>query len=55
MCGGVVRRQAFEHAKLIQGKPNKTKEKSLDFLVFLWSFRGFSMGYGESKTKNLFP
>jgi hypothetical protein len=27
--GGVVGRQAFEHAKFIQEKPNKTKKKSL--------------------------
>ena len=30
-------------------KPNKSKQKSLDFLEFLWPIRGFSMGYGESK------
>ena len=47
--GGVIGRQAFEHANLIQAKPNKTKQKSLDFLGFLWSNRDFSMGYGESK------
>ncbi len=47
--GGVVGRQAFEHAKLIQAKPNKTKQKSLDFLGFLRPNRDFSMGYGESK------
>jgi hypothetical protein len=29
------------------------KQKSLDFLVFLWPNRYFSMGYGESKQKNL--
>ena len=46
---GVVRRQAFEHAKFIQAKPNKTKRKSLDFLGFLWPNWDFSMGYGESK------
>jgi hypothetical protein len=47
--GGVVGRQTFKHAKLIQAKPNKTKQKSLDFLGFFWPIRGFSMGYGESK------
>jgi hypothetical protein len=47
--GGVIRRQAFQHAKTIQAKPNKTKQKSLDFLGFLWPNRAFSMGYGESK------
>jgi hypothetical protein len=35
-----------------QGKPNKTKEISLDFLVFPWSNRDFSKGYSESKQKN---
>jgi hypothetical protein len=41
----------LEHSrsKFIQAKPNKTKQKSLDLLGFLWSNRGFSMGYGESK------
>jgi hypothetical protein len=33
----------------MQAKTNKTKEKSLVFLGFLWPIRGFSMGYGESK------
>jgi hypothetical protein len=32
-----------------QGKPNKTKQISLDFLLFPWPNRDFSMGYGESK------
>jgi hypothetical protein len=27
----------------------------LDFLVFLWPNRDFSMGYAESKQKNLVP
>ena len=36
----------------MQGNPRKTKEKSLDFLGFLWSNRDFSMGYDESKQKN---
>jgi hypothetical protein len=44
-CGG---RSALA-AEQIQGKPNKTKEKSLDFLGFPWPNRGFSMGYSESK------
>jgi hypothetical protein len=38
--------------QIIQGK---TKEKGLDFLGFLWPNPAFSMGYGESKQKNLFP
>jgi hypothetical protein len=37
----------------MQGNPRKSKEKSLDFLGFLWRNQGFSMGYGESKQKNL--
>jgi hypothetical protein len=37
----------------MQGNPNKSKEKSLDFLGFFWPIRGFSIGYGESKQKNL--
>jgi hypothetical protein len=36
-------------AKKKQENPNKTKEKSLDFLVFPWPNRSFSKGYGESK------
>jgi hypothetical protein len=52
-CG--ARREGAAHArdaaKLIQGKPNKSKEKSLDFLGFLWPNWAFSMGYGESKKK----
>jgi hypothetical protein len=32
-----------------QGKPNKTKEISLDSLVFPWPNLDFSKGYGESK------
>jgi hypothetical protein len=47
--GGVIRGQAFKHAKFIQAKPNKTKQKSFDFLGFPWPNRDFSMGYGESK------
>jgi hypothetical protein len=35
-----------------QGKPNETKEISLDFLFFLWSNWVFSNGYSESKREN---
>jgi hypothetical protein len=31
---------------------NKTKQKSLHFLGFLWSKRGFSGGYGGKNKKN---
>jgi hypothetical protein len=52
-CG--ARREGPAHArdtaKSIQGKPNKTKEKSLFFLGFLLPNRAFSMGYGKSKEK----
>jgi hypothetical protein len=33
-------------------KPNKTKQKSLDFLGFIRPNRDFSMGYGESSKKS---
>jgi hypothetical protein len=33
----------------IQTKPNKSKEKSLVFLGFLWPNSNFSKGYSESK------
>src|ERR1700722_10488570 len=33
--------------------PRKTKQKGLHFLGFLWWNRDFSMGYSESKQKNL--
>jgi hypothetical protein len=36
-------------SKEMQGNPNKTKEISLDSLVFPWPDRGFSKRYGESK------
>jgi hypothetical protein len=36
-------------ASWMQGKPRKTKEKSLHFLGFPWSNWDFSKGYGESK------
>jgi hypothetical protein len=32
--------------------PRKTKEKSLDFLGFLWSNLDFSIGYSGNKRKN---
>jgi hypothetical protein len=38
-----------------QGKPNKTKEISLDFLVFPWPILRFSKSYGESKEKISVP
>jgi hypothetical protein len=36
-------------ANFVQINPNKTKQKSLDFLGFIRPNRGFSTGYGESK------
>src|ERR1700674_4919213 len=36
-------------ASAVQVNPRKNKEKSLDFLAFLWPIRGFSKGYRESK------
>jgi hypothetical protein len=36
-------------AKEMQEKPNKTKEISLDFLVFPWPNLDFSKGYSETK------
>jgi hypothetical protein len=33
----------------MQANANKTKEKGLDFLGFLWPNSDFSMGYSESK------
>jgi hypothetical protein len=36
-------------ASWVQGKPRKTKEKSLHFLGFSWPNLDFSKGYGESK------
>jgi hypothetical protein len=36
-------------ANSIQINPNKSKQKSLDFLGFIRPNRDFSMGYGESK------
>jgi hypothetical protein len=35
----------------LQANPNKTKQKSLDFLGFLWPNRDFSEGYGEKNKK----
>jgi hypothetical protein len=37
-------------SKEIQTNPNKSKENSLAFFGFIWWNRGFSMGYGESKS-----
>jgi hypothetical protein len=50
---GDARRSAHRpsFSKLIQANPNKTKEKGLDFLGFLWWNLDFSKGYGESKQK----
>jgi hypothetical protein len=45
-------RAEAQSAKLLSGrqtKPNKSKEKGLDFLGFLWPNWDFSKGYGESK------
>jgi hypothetical protein len=39
----------------MQDNPNKNKEKSLDFLGFVWPNRGFSMGYKEKNKKNPLP
>ena len=39
----------------MQEKPNESKQKSLHFLGFLWPNWAFSMRYGESKQKILFP
>jgi hypothetical protein len=36
-------------ASWMQGKPRKTKEKSLHFLGFPWSNWDFPKGYSESK------
>jgi hypothetical protein len=36
----------------MQENPNKSKEKSLDFLEFPWPIRGFSMGYDGKNKKN---
>jgi hypothetical protein len=47
-----AKREGRTPAKFVQGNPknpNKSKEKSLDFLGFLWWNRGFLTGYGESK------
>jgi hypothetical protein len=35
-----------------QANPNKTKQKSLDFLGFIRPNRDFSMGYGQKNKKN---
>jgi hypothetical protein len=39
-------------ANSVQANPNKTKQKSLDFLGFIRPNRGFSMGYGRKNKKN---
>jgi hypothetical protein len=36
-----------------QTRPNKSKQNGLDLLGFIRPNRDFSMGYGESKQKNL--
>jgi hypothetical protein len=33
----------------VQGKANKTKQKSLDLLGVVWQNGGFSKGYGGKK------
>ena len=38
-----------------QARPSQTKKMSLDFLGFLGSILGFSIGYGRSKQKNMPP
>jgi hypothetical protein len=35
----------------MQGKPKKTKQKGLEFLVFPWPNLDFSIGYSKSKEK----
>jgi hypothetical protein len=36
-------------AKLVQAKPNKSKQKRLDLFGFIRPNPNFSMGYGDSK------
>jgi hypothetical protein len=45
------RRGFNQSAHSVQAKPNKTKQKSLDFLGFIRPNRGFSMGYDEKNKK----
>jgi len=44
-----MRRLARPAAKQIQGKPNKSKQNSLDLLGFIRPNPDLSMGYGDSK------
>jgi hypothetical protein len=39
----------------LQANPNKTKEKGLDFLGFLWPNPDFSTGYSRKNKKNFPP
>jgi hypothetical protein len=39
-------------ARSVQANPNKTKQKSLDFLGFIRPNRDFSMGYGKKIKKS---
>jgi hypothetical protein len=41
-----------QNASPVQAKPNKTKQKSLDFLGFIRPNRDFSMGYEQKNKKN---
>jgi hypothetical protein len=36
----------------VQGKANKTKQKSLDLLGFIWPNPDFSKGYGQKNKKS---
>jgi hypothetical protein len=45
---------ARAHAKQIQIIPNKSKQKSLDLLGFLWPIRDFSKGYTRKNKKICF-
>src|SRR5271169_1776562 len=38
-----------------KARPSRTKKMGLDFLGFFRPIRGFSMGYGKSKSKNGTP
>jgi hypothetical protein len=49
--GATTWRRVF--CKERQGKTSKTKGNFFFLLGFLWPIRGFSMGYSESKLKNL--
>jgi hypothetical protein len=41
-----------QRANFVQANPNKTKQKSLDFLGFIRPNRDFSMGYEQKNKKN---